>query len=154
MMTEQQMRMMMEMFSNPLFKQSANEFIKIAQQQGLEAANKFWGISSANTNTSPFPTPEKMFEQMGEFYQSLGFVPQAKYDELAKECSKLKTENQTLRDTISKLQQSFAAENSAKSQQAWQEIIDKQLDMSREVTKNFFDVIKQSPSNKDGKSEE
>lgn len=152
MMTEQQIRMMMEMFTNPLLKQSASEFIKIAQQQGMEAANKFWGISSAN-NTAPFPTPEKMFEQMTEFYQSLGFVPKAKYDELAKECNKLKTENQTLRDTINKLQQSFAAENSAKAQQAWQDIVDKQLDMSREVTKNFFDVLKQSPSKKDDKSE-
>ncbi|MES2180962.1 MAG: hypothetical protein V4493_02555 [Pseudomonadota bacterium] len=152
MMTEQQMRMMMEMFNNPLFKQSANEFIKIVQQQGMEAANKFWDISSGNTNTaSPFPIPEKMFEQMAEFYQSLGFVPQARYDELVKECSKLKTENQTLRDTINKLQQSFAAENSTKAQQAWQEIVDKQLDMSREVTKSFFDVLKQPPSNKDGK---
>lgn len=152
MMTEQQMRMMMEMFNNPLFKQSANEFIKIAQQQDMEAANKFWGISPENTNTAnSFPTPEKMFEQMAEFYQSLGFVPQARYDELVKECSKLKTENQTLRDTINKLQQSFTAENSAKAQQAWQEIVDKQLDMSREVTKSFFDVLKQPPSNKDGK---
>lgn len=152
MMTERQMRMMMEMFNNPLFKQSANEFIKIAQQQGMEAANKFWGISPSNTSTtSPFPTPEKMFEQMTEFYQSLGFVPQARYDELAKECSKLKTENQTLRDTITKLQQSFVAENSTKAQQAWQEIVDKQLDMSREVTQSFFDVLKQPSSNKDGK---
>ena len=41
MMTEQQMRMMMEMFSNPMFKQGANEFLKIAQQQGIEAANNF-----------------------------------------------------------------------------------------------------------------
>lgn len=151
-MTEQEMRMTMEMFTNPLFKQSAGEFIKIAQQQGMEAANKFWGISSGNPNISGFPTPEKIVAQMTEFYQSMGFVPQAKYDELAKECSKLKTENQTLRDTISKLQQSFAAENSAKAQQAWQEIVDKQLDMSREVTKSFFDVLKQSPSKKDEKS--
>jgi hypothetical protein len=35
------------------------------------------------------------------------------------------------------------AEHGAKAQQAWQEIVDKQLEMSREVTKSFFDVLKQ-----------
>ena len=149
MMTEQQMRMMMDMFANPMFKQSANEFIKIAQQQGMEAANKFWGISPGN---STFPTPEKMMGQMVDFYQSLGFVPQAKYDDLMKECVNLKTENHTLRDSIAELQQSFAAENSIKANQAWQEIVDKQLDMSREVTKSFFDVLKQTSSSKDAPS--
>jgi len=49
-----------------------------------------------------------------------------------------------LSDTIRELQQKFIAENGAKAQKAWQEIVDKQLDMSREVTKSFFDVLKQS----------
>ena len=141
MMTEQQMRMMMEMFSNPMFKQGANEFLKIAQQQGLEAANKFWGISS---ESQAFPSMDKMMERASEFYQTMGFVPQAKYEELMKENATLKNENQMLRDTIRDLQQRFMAENGAKAQQAWQEIVDKQLDMSREVTKSFFDVLKQS----------
>ncbi len=145
MMTEQQMRMMMEMFSNPMFKQGANEFLKIAQQQGLEAANKFWGIS---TESQTFPGMEKMLERMAEFYQTLGFVPQAKYEELMKENASLKNENQMLRNTIGDLQQKYMAEHGAKAQQAWQEIVDKQLDMSREVTKSFFDVLKQTPPNK------
>jgi hypothetical protein len=141
MMTEQQMRMMMEMFSNPMFKQGANEFLKIAQQQGMEAAKKFWGISSEN---QAFPDAEKMMERMADFYQAIGFVSQAKYDELVKENNNLKTENQMLSNTIRELQQKFMAENGAKAQKAWQEIVDKQLDMSREVTKSFFDVLKQS----------
>jgi Tat protein secretion system quality control protein TatD with DNase activity len=145
MMTEQQMRMMIEMFSNPMFKHGANEFLKIAQQQGMEAANKFWGISSEN---QAFPDVEKMMERMAEFYQTLGFVPQAKYDELMKQYAGLKAENQMLSDTIRELQQRFIAENGAKAQQAWQEIVDKQLEMSREVTKSFFDVLKQSSPEK------
>ena len=145
MMTEQQMRMMIEMFSNPMFKQGANEFLKIAQQQGMEAANKFWGISSEN---QAFPGVDKMMERMAEFYQTLGFVPQTKYDELMKQYTNLKAENQLLSDTIRELQQRFIAENSAKAQQAWQEVVDKQLEMSREVTKSFFDVLKQSSPEK------
>jgi hypothetical protein len=145
MMTEQQMRMMMEMFSNPMFKQGANEFLKIAQQQGMEAAKKFWGISSEN---QAFPDAEKMMERMADFYQAIGFVSQAKYDELMKQYTSLKAENQLLSDTIRELQQKFMAENGAKAQKAWQEIVDKQLDMSREVTKSFFDVLKQSSPTK------
>ena len=144
MMTEQQMRMMLEMYSNPMFKQGANEFLKIAQQQGIEAANKFWGISS---ESQAFPGIDKMMGRMSELYQTMGFVPQAKYDELVKENSTLKNENQMLKSTLGELQQKYMAEHGAKAQQAWQEIVDKQLDMSREVTKSFFDVLKQNPPN-------
>ena len=145
MMTEQQMRMMMEMFSNPMFKQGANEFLKIAQQQGIEAANKFWGISS---ESHAFPSADKMMESMGDLYQKFGFVTQSKYDELLKENTSLRNENQMLRNTLGELQQKYMAENGAKAQQAWQEIVDKQLDMSREVTKSFFDVLKQTTPTK------
>ena len=146
MMTEQHMRMMLEMFSNPMFKQGANEFLKISQQQGIEAANKFWGVSS---ESQAFPGMDKMMERMGDLYQNLGFVPQAKYEELLKENATLKNENQMLRNTIGELQQKYIAENGAKAQQAWQDIVDKQLDMSREVTQSFFDVLKQSTPTKD-----
>jgi len=146
MMTEQQMRMMMEAFNNPMFKQGANEFLKMAQQQGMEAANKFWGIS---TESQPFPGAEKMMIQMAEFYKTMGFVPQARFDEAMKEIATLKNENQMLRDTIRDLQNRFMAENGAKAQQAWQEVVDKQLEMSREVTKSFFDVLKQTSASND-----
>jgi regulator of replication initiation timing len=90
-----------------------------------------------------------MMERMGDFYQNFGFVTQAKYDEVLKEMASLKNENQMLRSTLADLQQKYMAENSAKAQQAWQDIVDKQLDMSREVTQSFFDVLKQSTPTKD-----
>ena len=145
MMTEQQIRMMIETFSNPMFKNGANEFLKIAQQQGIDAANKFWGISS---KSQAFPDVEKMMGNMAEFYQSLGFVSQTKYDELMQQFTSLKADNQMLSDSIRELQQRFIAENSAKAHQAWQEVVDKQLEMSRNVTKSFFDVLKQSTNDK------
>ena len=145
MMTEQQIRMMIETFSNPMFKNGANEFLKIAQQQGMEAANKFWGISS---QSQAFPDVDKMMGSMAEFYQSLGFVSQTKYDELMQQFASLKADNQLLSYSIRELQQRFIAENSAKAHQAWQEVVDKQLEMSRNVTKSFFDVLKQSTPDK------
>ena len=145
MMTEQQIRMMIETFSNPMFKHGANEFLKIAQQQGIDAANKFWGISS---QSQAFPDVEKMMGNMAEFYQSPGFVSQTKYDELMQQFTSLKADNQILSDSIRELQQRFIAENSAKAHQAWQEVVDKQLEMSRNVTKSFFDVLKQSTNDK------
>ena len=145
MMTEQQIRMIIETFSNPMFKNGANEFLKIAQQQGIHAANKFWGISS---QSQAFPDVEKMMGNMAEFYQSLGFVSQTKYDELMQQFTSLKADNQMLSDSIRELQQRFIAENSAKAHQAWQEVVDKQLEMSRNVTKSFFDVLKQSTNDK------
>ena len=142
MMTEQQMQMMLEMLSNPMFKQGANEFIKIAQQQGLAEANKFWGISN---ETQPFSGTEKIMEGMSKFYQNLGFVPQAKYDELVKENAKLKNENEVLRSTLGELQQKYMAEHGAKAQQAWGDIVGKQLEMSQSVTKSFFDALMPKP---------
>jgi uncharacterized protein YlxW (UPF0749 family) len=83
-----------------------------------------------------------MCERMADFTSAMGFVPLAKYEELRKEVDGLKAENQLLRDTIRELQNSFMAEGGAKAQQAWQSVIDKQLEMNREVAKGFFDAFK------------
>jgi hypothetical protein len=141
-----QIKMMMDLLNNPMFQQGANEYFKIAQQQGMEAAKKFWG-SSINTNASAsaFPDAQQMFDRMADFSSAMGFVPLGKYEELQKEHDKLRAENQLLRDTIRDLQQTFAAENGAKAQEAWQSVVDKQLEMSREVTKSFFEALKQPP---------
>jgi Tat protein secretion system quality control protein TatD with DNase activity len=145
-MTEQQMRMMLEMFTNPAFKQGAMEFMSIAHQQGMEAARKFWGISTSSQN---FPDAEKMMESMAEFYKTMGFVPMSKYVELQKELEAQQQENRLLREAIQDLQKRFMSESNEKAQQAWQEIVDKQLEMSREVTKSFFDVLKHGSPKKD-----
>ena len=140
MMTEQQMRMMLEMFSNPMFKQGANEFLKIAQQRGIEEANKFWGVS---TESQSIPGVDKMMAQVGDFYKNMGFVPQAKYEDLMKENANLKNENQLLRTSINELQQKYMAEHGVRAQQAWQEVVEKQVNMSRDATKGFFDMLMQ-----------
>jgi len=137
-----QTKMMMDLLNNPLFQQGASEYFKLAQQQGIEAAKKFWGTSAT---ASAFPDAQQMFERMADFSSAMGFVPMGKFEGLQKENDKLRGENQLLRDTIRDLQQTFAAENGAKAQEAWQSVVDKQLEMSREVTKSFFEALKHPP---------
>lgn len=139
---ENQFKNMADLFNNPMFQQGANEYFKLMQQQGLESAKKFWGSS---TSASVFPDSQQVLDQMAEFSKMMGFVPMGKYDELQKEQDKLRAENQLLRDTISELQKTFASENSIKAQEAWQSVVDKQLEMSREVTQSFFEALKQTP---------
>jgi hypothetical protein len=138
-----QTKMMMDLLNNPLFQQGASEYFKLAQQQGMEAAKKFWGTSAT---ASTFPDAQQMFDRMADFSSAMGFMPLGKYEELKKENDKLRAENQLLRDTIRDLQQTFATENGAKAQEAWQTVVDKQLEMSREVTKSFFEALKQPPT--------
>ena len=137
-----QTKMMMDLLNNPLFQQGANEYFKLMQQQGMEAAKKFWGSSAS---TTAFPDAQQMLDRMADFTSAMGFVPLGKYEELQKENDKLRSENKLLRDTIASLQQTFSAENGAKAQEAWQSVVDKQLEMSREVTKSFFEALKQPP---------
>jgi hypothetical protein len=138
--TPDQMRMMMELFANPMFRQGAGEFFSKMQQEGIEAAKKSWGASNY---ASVLPDAQQMIERMAEFYGAMGYVPLAKYEMVVKENESLKSENKLLRDSIHELKQSFVAEGSAKAQQAWQGVIDKQLELNREATKSFIDILKQ-----------
>jgi hypothetical protein len=138
--TPEQAKMMMELFANPLFKQGADEFFKHLQQEGMEAARKFWG---ASPYAAAFPDAQQVCERMADFYGAMGFVPNSKYQAILKENENLKGENKILRDTIRDLQQNIVAEGGAKAQQAWQSVVDKQMEMNREVTQGFFDALKQ-----------
>lgn len=138
--TPEQAKLMLDLFANPMFKQGADEFFKRMQQEGMEAARKFWGASPYAT---AFPDAQQLCERMADFYAAVGFVPMAKHQEIVKENDNLKAENKLLRDTLHALQQGMIAEGGVKAQQAWQEVVDKQLEMNREVARGFFDVMKQ-----------
>ena len=131
--------MMMDLLNNPLFQQGASEYFKVAQQLGMEAAKKFWGVTAAS---SAFPDAQQIFDRMADFYGAMGFVPVGKFEELQKENERLRAENHLLRNTILNLLHTFAAENGAKAQEAWQSVVDKQLEISHEFTKSFFDALK------------
>ena len=50
MMTPDQAKMMIDMFANPMFRQGAGEFFSKMQQDGMEAAKKFWGTTPYASN--------------------------------------------------------------------------------------------------------
>lgn len=142
---DNQTKSWLDLMNNPLFQQAASEYFKLAQLQGLEAAKQFWGNSASANN---FPDAQQMFDRMADFTTAIGFVPLTKYEELKKENEQLRNENQLLRDSIASLQKTFTAESGAKAQEAWQSMVDKQLELSNEITKSFFEAMKQAPKSK------
>jgi hypothetical protein len=132
---------MMEVYSNPLFKNGFNEFFQKMQKEGIEAARKFWNLSPERNNL--FPGASELFEKLVDFYIVLGFVPRVKYDQVLSENKNLKDENKFLRDTIRELQFNLFAEGGEKVQQIWHSSIDKQLEMNKEIAKNFFELFRQ-----------
>jgi hypothetical protein len=132
---------MMGLFANPLFKMGFSDFFLKMQQEGIEAARKFWGTYSEKNNL--FPDALDMYERMIDFYIILGFVPRVKYDEILGENKSLKQENKFLRDTIRELQFNLFTQGGEKVQQIWQNSIDKQLEMNKEIAKNFFELFRQ-----------
>lgn len=129
----------MDLFSNPLFKAGFAEFTQKAQMEGLDAAKKFWSLSEYGRH---FPMPEDMLERMTDWYAAMGFVPNAKYHQLMQENAKLQAENQSLRNMIKDMQLKLFSEGGERVQQAWQDIIDKQIKANTEITSSFFEAIR------------
>lgn len=144
MFNEEIIKSMMEIYSNPLFKNGFNDFFQKMQKEGIEAARKFWNLSPERNNL--FPGASELFEKLVDFYIVLGFVPRAKYDEVVKENEKLKYENTFLRDTIKQLQMNLFKEGGEKIQGVWKDVIDHQLEMNKEIAKNFFELFRQLKS--------
>lgn len=138
---EDMTKQMMDLFTNPLFKMGFFDFFLKMQQEGIEAARKFWS-TTAEKNT-PVPNVTEMYERLVDFYIILGFVPRVKYEDAVKENKSLKEENKFLRDAILELQSNLFKEAGEKGRQIWETSIDKQLDMHKEVAKNFFEMFRQ-----------
>ena len=138
MMNPEQWKQMMELFANPMFRQGAGEVFSKMQQEGLDAARKFWGTTPW---AATVPDAQQFVERMADFSKAMGFVPLAEHQALQKEVERLNAENRMLRDTVRELQQSFIAESGAKAQEVWKDVIEQQMEMNREVAKNFFDAF-------------
>ena len=139
-MTDDFFKGLMELFNNPLFKKTCFDYIMFSQREGLETAQKYWS-SKAKENMFFVDMPV-LVDQMSEFYSAMGFVSRKKYDEVLEENSRLKKENAFLRDTIQQLNLRVMTEGGMKMQEAWKETVDKQMEISKEITKNFFEIFK------------
>jgi hypothetical protein len=141
MVTEEFLKSLTDLFSNPLFKKGFFDFFLKVQQEGIETAKKFWNLSPARQ--SLFPNTSGIFERMIDFYHNLGFVPLSKYEEMVKENEQLKKENRFLMDTIRDLNQKIFTEGGKAMQELWKINIEKHIEMSTEIAKAFMDIFKQ-----------
>jgi hypothetical protein len=139
MFSEEAWKQMMELFSNPLFKKSLFDFNLKMQQEGIEAAKKFWNMNPAKDS---FPFGAEMFEKMADFYIILGFMPRYKYDEVVKEQERLKKENEFLKETIKQLQINLFSEAGERAQKVWESIISKQFEMNKDLSQNILELFK------------
>jgi hypothetical protein len=137
---EDTLKNMLDLFSNPLFRSGFAEFFSKAQQEGLESAKKFWGISDYGKT---YPMTGDLYERLTDWYSVLGFVPSVNHKQTLDENTKLKAENQLLRNMIKDLQLNLFTEGGEKVQQVWHDIIDKQIKMNTEVANTFFEAIRQ-----------
>jgi regulator of replication initiation timing len=70
------------------------------------------------------------------------------YEALQKENTKLKDENQKLNDQLSELKSKQFAEDVAKTQETFKDVLDKQMEINREVTQGFFKALDQYQTKK------
>jgi hypothetical protein len=89
-----------------------------------------------------YPNALEAYERMADFYVIFGFVPRLKYDQALSENKSLKEENKFLRDTIRELQENLFKEGNAAAQEIWHKSIDKQLEVNKEIAKNFFEIFR------------
>ncbi len=141
MLDEYMTKNMMDLFTNSLFRIGFSEFFLKMQEEGIEAARKFWSPYAEKNNL--FPNAGDMYERILDFYIILGFVPRPKYDKLLMENKSLDEENKFLRETIRELRLNLFSEGGEKIQQIWHSSIDKQLELNEGLAKNFFDVFRQ-----------
>jgi predicted solute-binding protein len=130
----------LKLYSNPIFKSFMNEYVSRMQEDGLEAAKKFWNLNPEKGGM--FAGAPEFIEKMTEFYSGMGFVTRKKYDELASENDDLKRQNAFLRDTIRQLNIKVFEEGGKNLQEAWKTTMDKQLELSKDLAKNFFELFK------------
>jgi hypothetical protein len=139
-MNQEFMRNWLQLWENPLFTQRFFEFFASMQQVGLETARKTWEANYRGD--SLYGKPADLFEPMIAFYSSLGFVPKKQHDEVLAENERLKQENECLKKTLRELNLKIFTEGSLQVQKMWKETAQKQIEMSAEVAKEFFDVFK------------
>jgi hypothetical protein len=142
MVTEEFLKSLFDLYSNPLFKKGFLDFFRKVQEDGIETAKKFWNMSPLRQ--SLFPNTSEIFEKMIDFYLNVGFVPFTKYEELLKKNEQLNKEIKFLKDIIKDLHKKAYAEGGKTMQELLKTSIEKHVEMSREIAKDFLDIFRQS----------
>jgi hypothetical protein len=131
----------LNLYNNFLFRKSFFDFFQKMQLEGIEAARKFW---DSHPYKNIFPSnASDIFEKMIDFYIDLSNVPKEQYDELLKEHEKLQFVNTFLRETFTQLVLKIYVESGERLREAWRNAIDRQIEMNKEIAKNFFELFSQ-----------
>ncbi|MEO5355938.1 MAG: hypothetical protein H7844_01405 [Nitrospirae bacterium YQR-1] len=141
-MNENFIKDLMSLYSNPLFKGAFTDYLTKMQQEGLESARRYW--MGASDKSALFSGGADIFEKMVDFYSGLGFISRKKYDEALEENEKLKRENAFLKEVIQKMNLKVFEEGSRTFQETWKTALDKQLSVSTELAKSFFEMLKEA----------
>ena len=139
-MSEDTNKTMKDFYNNPLFKKGFLDFFEKMQLDGIEAARKFW---STYPEKDLFPNAPEMFEKLIDIYVLMGVVPRSKYEDTVKEHEELKKDVQKL---MKELNLDVIAEGGVKAQEMWKDAVNKQLEVNKEITKHYFDLLKKISS--------
>lgn len=149
---EELLKSITSLFNDFLFRKGFYDFFQEMQREGMQAARRSW--RSYPYKNAFYPNALDIYEKMIDFYISLGLAPKAKYDEVLEEHEKLHYQNTFLRDTIMQLQLKMFAEGGEKVREAWENIIDKEIEMNKEIAKNFLEFFRQGSTSFYGKQTE
>jgi len=145
MVKEEAIDYMEELFTRPLFKRWFLEFFSKMQQEGIEGAKRFWNLSHDGDGGVP-RTPE-LFEKLIDFYIILGFVPRQRHERALGENEKLKRENKVLTDILRELYCSVYGNGWKQMQEVWEEVMDRQREMNRDMGDMFLAFLRQMKQN-------
>jgi len=137
---EELIKAMTRLFNDFLFRKGFFDFFQKVQLEGIEAARRFW--PSYPYKNVFFPDALNLYERMIDFYISLGLAPKTKYCKLFEAHEKLHCQNTFLRETIMQLQLKMFAEGGEKVREAWENIIDKEIEMNKGIAKNFLELFR------------
>lgn len=145
MVKEEAIDYMEELFTKPLFKRWFLEFFSKMQQEGIEAAKRFWNLS--HDGDGVVPRAPELFEKLIDFYIILGFVPRQRHERALGENEKLKRENKVLTDILRELHCSVYGNGWKQMQEVWEEIMDRQREMNRDMGDMFLAFLRQMKEN-------
>ncbi|MBF0538871.1 MAG: hypothetical protein HQL03_11550 [Nitrospirae bacterium] len=131
---------LMGLYSSQTFKDAFQAFFMKMQEDGLESAKKSWDVTLYKSAMKGGGTD--LFEKMIDFYSDLGFVSKKKHEAVLKENEELKKENAFLKGIVQNMNLRVFEDGSKNIQETWKETIEKQMELSKDIAKNFFDLFK------------
>jgi hypothetical protein len=137
-----------ELFTKPLFRKWFLEFFSKMQLEGIEAAKRFWNLS--HDGDGLVPRAPELFERLIDFYLILGFVPRQRHERALGENEKLRRENKVLTDILGELYSSVYGNGGKHMQEVWEEIMDRQREMNRDMADMLLAFFRQMEGGEKG----